>query len=82
MHTACRHWLKIFMSFILEPPSLRGAREALAQASFASIPKWSLMTALAGDRTDDTSGQVINLNMNTAFKLVPHILGNLQFGRQ
>ena len=41
--------------------------------------KRSLMTALAGDRTADTSGQVINLNMNTAFKCVPHILGGLQF---
>ena len=41
--------------------------------------KRSLMTALAGDRTADTSGQVINLNTNTAFKCVPHILGYLQF---
>ena len=41
--------------------------------------KWSLMTALAGDRTADTSGQVINLNTNTAFKCIPHILGSLQF---
>ena len=37
------------------------------------------MTALAGDQTADTSGQVINLNMNTTFKCVPHILGSLQF---
>ena len=37
------------------------------------------MTALAGDRTADTSGQVINLNMNTAFKCVSHLLGYLQF---
>ena len=37
------------------------------------------MTALAGDRTVDTSGQVINLNTNTAFKCVLHILGYLQF---
>ena len=36
------------------------------------------MTALAGDRTANTSG-VINLNTNTAFKCVPHILGYLQF---
>ena len=37
------------------------------------------MTSLAGDRTADTSGQVINLYTNTAFKCVPHILGYLQF---
>ena len=37
------------------------------------------MTALAGDRTANTSGQVINLNPNTAFKCVLYILGNLQF---
>ena len=37
------------------------------------------MTTLAGDRTADTSGQVINLNTNTAFKYVPHMLGYLQF---
>ena len=41
--------------------------------------KQSLMTALAGDQTADTSGQVINLNMNKAFKCVQHILGSLQF---
>ena len=29
-------------------------------------------------RAADTSDQVINLNTNTAFKCVPHILGNLQ----
>ena len=39
--------------------------------------KRSLMTALAGGQTADTSGQVINLNMNTAFKCIPHILGSL-----
>ena len=37
------------------------------------------MTALAGDRTADTSGQVINLNMNTAFKCVLYILVYLQY---
>ena len=37
------------------------------------------ITALTGDRIVDTSGQVINLNTNTAFKSVSHILGNLQF---
>ena len=36
------------------------------------------MSILAGDRTANTSGQVINLNTNTAFKCVPHILGSLQ----
>ena len=36
------------------------------------------MTALARDRTVDTSRQVINLKSNTASKCVPHILGNLQ----
>ena len=36
------------------------------------------MTALAGDQTSDTSGQVINLNTNSTFKCVPHILGSLQ----
>ena len=41
--------------------------------------KRSLITALAGDRTADTSGQVNNLNTNTAFKCVPHILGYLLF---
>ena len=39
----------------------------------------SLIAVLAGDQTVDTSGWVINLNMNTAFKCVSHILGNLQF---
>ena len=39
----------------------------------------ALMTALALDQTADTSGQVINLNTNTAFKCIPHILGYLQF---
>ena len=39
----------------------------------------SFITAMTGDRTADTSGQVINFNTNTAFKCVPHILGNLQF---
>ena len=29
------------------------------------------------DQAMNTSGQVINLNMNNAFKCVPHILGNL-----
>ena len=37
----------------------------------------SFITALTGDRTN-TSGQVINLNMNTAFKCVSHIPGNLK----
>ena len=37
------------------------------------------MTALAGNKTTDTSGQVINLNTNTVLKCVPHILGYLQF---
>ena len=37
------------------------------------------MTALVGDQTADTSGQVINLNKDTALKCVPHILGYLQF---
>ena len=36
------------------------------------------MTALTGVKTADTSGQVITLNMNIAFKCVPHILGSLQ----
>ena len=40
--------------------------------------KRSLMTAFARDWTADTSGQVINLNINTAFKCIPHILGSLQ----
>ena len=40
--------------------------------------KRPLLTTLAGDGTVDTSGEVINLNMNTAFKCVSHILGNLQ----
>ena len=39
----------------------------------------SFITALTGNRTVDTSGQVINLNMNTAFKGRYHILGYLQF---
>ena len=40
--------------------------------------EWSFITALAGDQTVDTSGQVINLNMNTAFKCVSHILEHPQ----
>ena len=40
--------------------------------------KRSLVTTLVGDRTATPSGQVINLNMNTALKCVPHILGSLQ----
>ena len=39
----------------------------------------SFITALTGDWTIDTSGKVINLNTNTTFKCVPHILGYLQF---
>ena len=37
------------------------------------------MTALARDQTVETSNQVINFNTNTAFKCLPHILGNLEF---
>ena len=36
------------------------------------------MTALGGDLSINTSGQVINFNMNTTFKCVSPILGNLQ----
>ena len=38
--------------------------------------KRSLMTALAGDRTADTSGQVINLNTNTAYPRISAIFAD------
>ena len=62
---------------------LKGYSKPLLLGIEPPIPpyKQSLMTALAGDQTTDTSGQVINLNMNTAFKCVPHILESLQFLR-
>ena len=43
-----------------------------------SPPLWFCWRATQ-NRTVNTSGQVINLNTNTAFKCVPHILGYLQF---
>ena len=39
----------------------------------------SFITALTKDQTVNTSSQVINLNMNTAFKGISRNLGNLQF---
>ena len=62
----------------------RGSAEGLLETAPAGDRttdppyKRSLMTALAGDQTADTSGQVINLNTNTAFKCKQHILGYLQ----